>query len=77
YLRELTALLPQAQAVMLYFINRSDCSHFAPGDNYDPVYGELLRDAVNQGIKVLPCRFEITPQGIRYLGLAEFLLANS
>ncbi|NER98210.1 MAG: DNA/RNA nuclease SfsA [Symploca sp. SIO1B1] len=74
HLRELTALLPQAQAVMLYFINRSDCSQFAPGDNYDAVYGELLRDALAQGIKVLPCRFEITPEGIRYLGLAEFLL---
>ncbi|NEQ70020.1 MAG: DNA/RNA nuclease SfsA [Symploca sp. SIO2D2] len=74
HLRELIALLPQAQAVMLYFINRSDCSQFAPGDNYDAVYGELLRDALAQGLKVLPCRFEITPEGIRYLGLAEFLL---
>ncbi|NEP57453.1 MAG: DNA/RNA nuclease SfsA [Symploca sp. SIO2G7] len=74
HLQELTALLPQAQAVMLYFINRSDCFHFAPGDNYDALYGELLRDAVAQGVKVLPCRFEITPQGIRYLGLAEFFL---
>ncbi|NET54997.1 MAG: DNA/RNA nuclease SfsA [Symploca sp. SIO2E6] len=73
HLRELTGLLPQAQAVMLYFINRGDCSHFAPGDPYDAVYGELLRDAIAQGIKVLPCRFEITPQGVRYLGLAEFL----
>jgi sugar fermentation stimulation protein A len=73
HLRELTALLPKAQAVMLYFINRGDCSHFAPGDNYDWAYGELLRDGIAQGIKVLPCRFEITPRGIRYLGLAEFL----
>ncbi|NEP15112.1 MAG: DNA/RNA nuclease SfsA [Symploca sp. SIO2C1] len=77
HLRELTALLPKAQAVMLYFINRSDCSQFAPGDNYDSTYGELLRDAIAQGIQVLPCRFEITPQGIRYLGLADFLLMDN
>jgi sugar fermentation stimulation protein A len=73
HLRELMALLPQARAIMLYFINRGDCLSFAPADSYDPVYGQLLREAVLQGVEVLPCRFEITPEGIRYLGLAEFL----
>lgn len=72
HLRELMALLPQSRAVMLYFINRGDCTHFASGDRADPVYGQLLRDAVAVGLEVLPCRFEVTPQGIRYLGLAEF-----
>ncbi len=73
HLRELMALLPQSRAIMLYFINRGDCLYFAPGDRYDPVYGQLLREAVAQGVEVLPCRFEITPEGIHYLGLAEFL----
>jgi len=71
HLRELMALLPQARAVMLYFINRGDCTSFAPGDSRDPVYGQLLRDAITLGLEVLPCRFEITPTGIRYLGLSE------
>lgn len=74
HLRELMALLPNARAVMLYFINRGDCSYFAPGDSADPVYGQLLREAVERGVEVLPCRFDITPEGIRYLGLAELLL---
>lgn len=73
HLRELMALLPQARAIMLYFINRGDCLSFAPADSYDPVYGQLLREGVLQGVEVLPCRFEITPEGIRYLGLAELL----
>lgn len=73
HLRELMALLPQSRAVMLYFINRGDCVSYAPADRYDPVYGQLLREAVLQGVEVLPCRFAITPEGIRYLGLAEFL----
>lgn len=73
HLRELTALLPQARAIMLYFINRGDCTHFAPCDSADSVYGQLLREAVTLGVEVLSCRFEITPQGISYLGLAEFL----
>jgi sugar fermentation stimulation protein A len=73
HLRELTALVPDCRSVMLYFINRGDCDQFAPGDSRDPKYGELLRAAVDQGVEVLPCRFEVTPEGIRYLGLAALL----
>lgn len=72
HLRELMALVPQARSVMLYFINRGDCTSFAPCDRADAVYGKLLRQAVERGVEVLPCRFEITPQAISYLGLAEF-----
>ena len=72
HLRELMAVLPEAKSVMLYFINRGDCNTFAPGDDKDPVYGQLLREALNKGVKVLPYRFEVTPVGIKYLGLAEF-----
>ncbi|MEM6754540.1 MAG: DNA/RNA nuclease SfsA [Cyanobacteria bacterium P01_C01_bin.38] len=74
HLRELMALLPSYRGVMLYFINRSDCTHFAPGDIADPTYGKLLREAVSMGLEVLPCRFETTPEGVKYLGLAELEL---
>ena len=76
HLRELMALLPEHRPVMLYFINRSDCDVFAPGDRCDPEYGKLWREAVAKGVEVLPCRFDITPEGIRYLGLAEFKKMN-
>ena len=71
HLRELTALVPGARAVMLYFINRGDCDEFAPGDAADPEYGKLLRVAIAHGVEVLPCRFEVTPKAIHYLGLAH------
>jgi sugar fermentation stimulation protein A len=71
HLKEMTALLPEARAVMLYFINRGDCTAFAAGDSADPTYGELLRAAIAQGLEVLPCRFAVTPQAIYYRGLAE------
>jgi sugar fermentation stimulation protein A len=73
HLQELTALVPQNRAVMVYFINRGDCDRFAPGDNADAVYGQLLREAVQQGVEVLPCRFDVSPTGIRYLGLAPLV----
>ena len=73
HLIELTNLVPQTKAVMLYFINRGDRDRFAPSDSCDPLYGELLRQAVAKGVEVLPYRFEISPQGISFLGLADFL----
>jgi len=74
HLQELMAIIPEAKPVMLYFINRADCNYFAPGDSFDSVYGKLLREAVTKGVEVMPCKFEVTPTGIRYLGLAEFML---
>jgi sugar fermentation stimulation protein A len=71
HLRELMSILPENRAVMLYFINRGDCVEFSPGDSTDPVYGKLLREAIAFGLEVLPCRFEVSPVGIRYLGLAK------
>jgi sugar fermentation stimulation protein A len=59
---------------MLYFINRGDCTEFAPGDITDPVYGKLLRKAIALGLEILPCRFDISPFGIRYIGLAKLKL---
>jgi len=76
HLEELTALLPSTRSVMLYFINRGDCSEFSPGDEFDPHYGQLLRQGISQGLMVLPCRFEVSPQGIRYLGLAQLNIEN-
>ena len=75
HLRELTAIATsgRAKAVMLYFINREDCDEFAPGDDYDPQYGQLLRSAVDAGVAVLPCRFEVTPEGLTWKGLAKIV----
>jgi sugar fermentation stimulation protein A len=74
HLHDLIGILPVARSVMLYFINRGDRTRFAPGDIADPTYGKLLREAVQKGVEVLPYRFEVTPIGIRYLGLAELCL---
>lgn len=74
HLQELINIMPAAQGVMLYLINRGDMTKFAPGDAKDPLYGKLLRKAVDQGLLVLPCRFQVTPIGIEYLGMAKILL---
>jgi sugar fermentation stimulation protein A len=76
HLRELIDVMPEDRAVMLYLINRGDKTKFAPGDTTDPVYGQLLRTAVAKGLEVLPCRFDVSPKGVEYLGLAELVLST-
>ncbi len=77
HLRELIDVVRQgSRAVMLYFINRGDCTSFAPGDSADRIYGELFRQAINVGVEILPCRFDVTPEGISYLGLAKLDLGE-
>jgi sugar fermentation stimulation protein A len=71
HLLDLMGVMPQAKAVMLYFINRGDCTEFAPGQAYDPRYAELLQQGQGQGLHILPCCFEVSPQGIHYRGLAR------
>ncbi|MGD1903010.1 MAG: DNA/RNA nuclease SfsA [Geitlerinemataceae cyanobacterium] len=75
HLRELTQIArdrpDDARCIMLYFINRDDCTRFAPGDDRDPEYGQLLREAVEAGVEVVACRFRVSPEGLHYLGLAE------
>jgi sugar fermentation stimulation protein A len=74
HLQEAMHVMPAAKAAMLYFINRDDAKKFGPGDDRDPRYGELLRQAVGAGLLVLPCRFRISPAGVEYLGLAKIEL---
>ncbi len=74
HLRELTDLLPHHRAVMLYLINRGDMQLFSPGATTDPVYTQLLRTGIDRGLEVLPCKFEVTPEGVSYLGLAQLVL---
>lgn len=71
HLQELMALPSETKKVMLYFINRSDCEYFNASQKHDPTYAQLFHQARNQGVIILPCRFQVTPQGIQYLGLAQ------
>ena len=74
HIQELRSLLPGCRAVMLYFINRGDCTSFSPGDERDSKYGELLREAVAEGLEVLPCAFEVSPEGLHYRGVLDAVL---
>lgn len=73
HLQELMTLPKEVKPVMLYFINREDCDTFNVGEKYDKTYGDLFNQAINQGVKILPCRFQVTPEGVKYLGMAKII----
>ncbi|MDX2256741.1 MAG: DNA/RNA nuclease SfsA [Pseudanabaenaceae cyanobacterium bins.39] len=78
HLRELMSVLEgnadgNTKAAIIFFINRGDCDRFAAGAEADPMYGQLLDQAIARGVKVLPCRFAIAPPVVNYLGLATYL----
>jgi len=70
HLEELMAVLPEARAVLLPCLSRADVTRFAPGDSADPRYGELFRQALAQGVEVVPCRYGFEADGVRWLGVA-------
>ena len=74
HLRELMSVITEdTSAALIFFINRGDCDRFAAGTEADPEYARLLKKAIAEGVKVLPCRFAIEPPKITYLGLAELV----
>ena len=70
HLEELTALVPDARGVLVPCLSRADVSRFAPGDQADPRYGELFRQALSAGVEVLPCVYGFSATAIHWLGLA-------
>jgi sugar fermentation stimulation protein A len=70
HLVELIGVLPEARAVLVPCLSRSDVRRFAPGDSADPRYGALFRQALDAGVEVLPCRYHFEADGVRWLGVA-------
>ena len=52
------------EAAMLYIVQREDGNVFSTADHIDPKYGELLREAVSKGVKVLAYQCELSPEGV-------------
>jgi sugar fermentation stimulation protein A len=55
HLQELMKLMKDGHtAEILFTIQRGDCTKFAPADLIDKEYGRLLRQALDQGLKITP-----------------------
>lgn len=54
-----------ARAVMLYIVQRGDCTRFSPARDIDPVYAENLTKAKQAGVEFLCYDCDITLQEVR------------
>ena len=72
HLRELMGVCPNSRAVLIPCISRSDMDIFAPADSADPQYGDLFREALSNGIEVIPCSFGFFNDHITWEGVKPF-----
>jgi sugar fermentation stimulation protein A len=70
HLRELMALVKEENttAEIFFTVQRSDCNRFAPADEIDPVYGELLREAQSNGVRVTVALVKVSSEGVELTG---------
>ncbi|KHD89859.1 MAG: sugar fermentation stimulation protein [Bdellovibrio sp. ArHS] len=65
HLRELMQLIEQGHSAEIVFtVQRPDCDVFAPADDIDPAYGQLLREAHGKGVKVTPLVVKLSPEAV-------------
>lgn len=65
HLEEMAAMVAQGcRAVMLYLVQRGDCSHFRTAGDLDPAYHDGLRRALDSGVEALCWSCAITPESI-------------
>ncbi len=76
HLKELIGVLPDARSVLVPCISRPDLEAFAPGDEADPVYGDLFRKALIKGVEVIPCCFEFHKDHITWAGLRPVIITH-
>ncbi len=69
HLLELKQLIPESKSVLVFCITRKDANFFAPGDDADPIYGNLFREAVTAGMISIPCSFEFHKDHVTWKGI--------
>ena len=69
HLTELKELIPRSKSVLVPCITREDANFFAPGDDADPLYGNLFRESLSAGMITIPCSFEFHKDHVSWKGI--------
>ena len=69
HLLELKELIPESKSVLVFCITRQDANFFATGDDADPIYGNLFREALTTGMISIPCSFEFHKDHVIWKGI--------
>jgi len=74
HLVDLKNVIPESKSVLVPCITRKDVDYFAPGDEADPLYGDLFRKSINAGMLLIPCCFEFHQDHITWNGFKPLKL---
>ena len=69
HLLELKELIPESKSVLILCITRKDARFFAPGNEADPLYGNLFKESILAGMLPIPCSFEFHKDHITWKGI--------
>jgi sugar fermentation stimulation protein A len=61
-------------AIIFFLVQREDAHEFAPADQIDPDYGQALRQAAVDGVRVMAYGCAVSPQGIEVVRALPCLL---
>ncbi len=65
HLQELTDMHQAGhRAVMLFLVQRGDCTHFRPARDIDPVYADALTAAVHAGVEAICYGVDVSVEGL-------------
>ncbi len=75
HLIELSQMVKEGhRSVMLFLIQRSDCTSFSVAEDIDPTYAETLSAASDAGVEILAYDCTITDEEIKLRGPVKMLL---
>lgn len=63
-----------ARAVLLFVVQRADCTRVAPADEIDPAYADTLREVAARGVEVLAVGARVSPRAISLRGELPVIL---
>lgn len=62
-----------SRAMVLYLVQRTDCTRFALAGDIDPAYAAASREARAAGVEILALSTDITPKGVSVSGPLELV----
>lgn len=75
HLFEMAEMIKQGhRAVMVYLIQRDDCSRFKIASDIDPAYALALTKAMENGVEAIALKCKVSEEGIDVIGKVEITL---
>lgn len=65
-----------ARAVMVYLVQRSDCTSFSIAGDIDPAYAKGLKTALAEGVEAICYGCDVSPDGVTIAGPLRLILPN-